>query len=182
MGLVLHPDGPSDVDLCRLAIAAALTDAELVHLYKDETVHSELLTATTFASYANEVWAGENHHIRLSVHVIEELDPAIAAVFSTTDANGLWYLGQPFLYVKAGQQRKLTALHEVAHLVVDSDEGNYGHSADWLSVYQRLQGTYLPKSVGDEWSTRHTRRLERIAREVDRDPTYIPPAILELPH
>lgn len=105
-------------------------------------------------------------------------DAAAANRWSTVPA---WFgdtgFGGPrlvaFIDVKVEGLRRLIALHEVAHLLVDSETMVYGHGPQWVAAYRDLIQTYLPPVVYAIWDLVFRGMSSKAEERVAADPLWL---------
>jgi hypothetical protein len=92
-----------------------------------------------------------------------------------------WFDGKDFsgprlvayVDVKVEGLRRLIALHEIDHLLVDSETLRCGHGPQWVEAYRDLMQKYLPPGVQTAWDRAFERISSKSAERVADNPLWL---------
>ncbi|MCX5234410.1 hypothetical protein OG824_04075 [Streptomyces prunicolor] len=170
----------------REAFIAAGADHHVMGL-DPGTEQSELLAIGEFKSFAESVWSAERRVEHLMISEADRLPAYVQNRFADSAAAARWFTvpnwfdGNDFLGprlvayidVQAEGLRRLVALHEIAHLLVDSETARRGHSSQWVEAYRGLMQKYLPPGVQTIWDRAFRETSSKAAERVAADPLWL---------
>lgn len=156
---------------------------------------AEPLSLENFSSFARHAWRRASHAEPLLITAIETLPQAVQQISEFTDADatarwaypavdslGLPRQGElagtsgPVAYIDVRMRSKptrLVALHELAHLQVDSVNKTLGHGPAWANAYTELIEAALGPVVRALWSSEFDWWTEKAAEKVAADPNWL---------
>lgn len=151
------------------------------------TEQSEPLAIGEFKSFAESVWSAERRVEHLMISEVDRLPAHVQNRFADSAAAARWFTvpnwfdGNDFLGprlvayidVKAEGLRRLVALHEIAHLLVDSETARCGHGPQWIEAYRGLMQKYLPPGVQAIWDRTFRETSGKVAERVAADPLWL---------
>jgi hypothetical protein len=155
--------------------------------------HSAALTITAFEQFAQAVWLELNTLGPLLVTRVEDLpqhvqdhlflDSAAAARWEIPGADrlGIPRVGPlsgttgPVAYIDVKDEglNRLVALHEIAHLKVDTMAEAKAHRAEWATVYGTLLEQHLGRRTSAVWSVYFEWWTEKAGEKIQRDPNWL---------
>jgi hypothetical protein len=172
----------------RAAYVAATTDHEV----RDDTAygscHSEPLSFEAFEAFAHSVWRIEERQEPLQVTRVEDLSPSVQErFFEDAGAAARWvtppeprppaFVGTSgpvaFLDVKDEALVRLIALHEIAHLLVDTEDAALGHERAWAEAYSQLIERHLSPELGALWRVHFQWWWQKANEHIARDPNWL---------
>lgn len=151
----------------RAAYIARTADTSVLEVEHLGTAHTATISFEDFEAFCRTVWRDEGRSEPLLITQIEELATGVQAQhFQDAAATARWAnpiadtMGVPragalagtsgpvaYVDVRAEGLVRLTALHEMAHLVADSPAVAVGHGNLWVREYTRLIRQHLGESV-----------------------------------
>lgn len=160
----------------RLALAASAADFRLIDELCDAPT-GEPIDICEFRAFARGVWRAEDRCEPLVVTPADSEGLRHRLIPPALRDRGAWALWcYPFggfdcvpdtgprfgelegtsgpvayLDVTAEGLRRLIALHELAHLIVDEVNVHLGHGQEWLGVHKRLIANYLGRTTAARW-------------------------------
>jgi hypothetical protein len=152
------------------------------------TGHSTPLSFEDFELFARGVWQTEGRAEPLIVSAADELPSMAQDELSDMAATGRWESlpefspkthGSPvlrptaFIDVKVEGLCRLFALHEIAHLLCDTEDVWQDHAAYWMSTYRDLIDRYLGICYGAAWHQLLEWWSEKWRQYVADDPEWL---------
>ncbi len=143
------------------------------------TPSTQLIDFDEFSRFAKSAWGQLGRSEPLQVTLVETLRPSLqqtefdgvagtarwmlppawAAARFTGDLAG-WTGAVPYIDVKLDGLFKVVALHEIAHLLVDTHEVLHGHGICWLDAFDGALRKVLGEAVADMRLGAHYQLLE----------------------
>ncbi len=183
--------GPAFAEAIRTGFAP-LTTAD-VEARRREAV--ECMSFEEARRFAQQVWALERPgSVPVQVYRQEDLNRATRRVYFSefASAEARWaypYADQigvdrdgvlagtvglvPYIDVTDEALEQLTLLHEVAHLLVDTDTVLQGHNGVWASRYADLIATYVDRFTASTWEFQWEWWTKKAAEHVAVDPQWM---------
>ncbi|MCI3276976.1 hypothetical protein [Streptomyces cylindrosporus] len=148
---------------------------------------SEPLAIGEFRSFAESIWSAERRVEYLMISEVHRLPAHVQNWFADSAAAARWFtvpnwfdgndlIGPrlvAYIDVKAEGLRRLVALHEIAHLLVDSETVRCGHGSRWIEAYRSLMRKYLPPGVQAIWDRTFAETSNEVAERVAADPLWL---------
>lgn len=172
----------------RAAYVAATAD----HAVRDDTAygsyHSETLSFEAFEAFAHSVWTTEHRQEPLQVTRVEDLPLTVQErFFEVAGAAARWvpppeprpraFVGTSgsvaFLDVKDEALVRLIALHEIAHLFVDTEDAALGHVREWAVAYSQLIERHLSPELSALWQAHFRWWWQKANEHIARDPNWL---------
>lgn len=152
----------------------------------------EMLPFSAFAEYSHRVWSVLGHVQPLYVSEVSSLSSAAASFLADTDASARWdtppadAMGVQrtgglagttgivaYLDVQAAGQVRMVALHEIAHLLCDENDGPQGHDVGWAETYTALLQRFLDDVTAAAWAFEWTWWLNKAVEHIRGDPDWL---------
>lgn len=149
----------------------------------------EPLTLAEFEAFCQQVWStGPRASARLIVRSAEGLAEEARARMGEGVAIGRWErqvtgLSDPsssgfapiaVIEVYREGLRRLVGLHEIAHLLCDTEDRSWGHGSRWVETYNELQYDHFGASFAANWAIRWGWRLNMWSQRCVDDQGYLP--------
>jgi hypothetical protein len=171
----------------RTSFLAAAADHRVMQINQFGADHSVPLTISEFRSFAESVWSAEGRTEHLMISEVEQLRTALQIELEDSAAAARWYTipewfdgGDSrgprlvaYIDVKAEGLRRLVALHEIAHLLVDSETTVYGHGPRWVVTYRGLIKKHLPPTVHAMWELAFEEESKAVAKRIVAEPLWL---------
>jgi hypothetical protein len=78
-----------------------------------------------------------------------------------------------YIDVKEEGLRRMVALHEIAHLLVDSETVSHGHGQQWVVTYRNLIEKYISSLVHAMWELAFEEESRKSAEKIADDPMWL---------
>ncbi len=177
----------------RAAYVAAWTDGRVLADETHGSYHSACVTFFEFRAFAKSVWVAEGRAEILYVKSVEELPPAVQErefegaaaaarwAMPSADRIGIARTGElagttgavPYLDVKDEGLQRLVALHELAHLSVDTLESALGHGREWADTYSELIQRHLGQDISLLWQAQFRWWWAKAKEKIAADPEWL---------
>lgn len=177
----------------RAAVVAAWTDRRVLQDARYGESHRAPVSFLEFRAFAKAVWAGEGRDELLYVTRVESLQKAIQArEFDGAAAAARWAIPSadfldmprtgelagttgavPYVDVKDEGLFRLFALHEVAHLLVDSVEVHLGDGCEWAEAHSQLIARHLSPDLSALWRAEFTWWWEKARAKIAANPNWL---------
>lgn len=149
------------------------------------TLHADEMTFVDLDEFLQTVWAAEGRAEKLMVTRVDESPPSIQVDhFGNAAASAQWFTVPDWhdgvrstdqrrlmTYIDAWDRglNRLTAIHELAHLLCDTESNHIGHTAVWSERVYELLGRHVSRGMAVLWPVEFDWWTEKAAEKIAAD-------------
>jgi hypothetical protein len=165
----------------RGAYIAAHADRRIRENIEYGSAHADELSLEGFDEFVAHVWQREGRTEPLIVTPVESLPAETRERLEDAAAHAKWSLPPPwfpqvmtaYIDVAIEGRNRLTALHEIAHLLCDTAHQAAGHGDLWAGTLERLITTYLGVVLGTLWRVEFDWWTGKAAEKIAKNPLWL---------
>jgi hypothetical protein len=178
----------------REAAAAMIPGSDLAEVEARRLQLNALMSIDEARKFVREVWSRERPDaLPIQVFRMEDFDATTRAAIYNPDAAaearwarpsadqyGLERSGElagtvgpvPYIDLSDEALNELSLLHEISHLLVDTETTLQGHSAIWCAEFERVLAAHVDPFTAAEWGAMLGWARQWAQRKIDADPDW----------